>query len=164
MLEYKFSKYRNDATTNLSNIISFEYEKVTEILKPSNQILYQNGISYDFYVKKRKEILRSKVTSNYVHVIIKQTLLSKKRNISFEMHLKRGFNIYLLASELICSLSEWVTIQYLSWILNNNFRKDEKYSPKHVDIGFLCERNFLRGEKRVKFTANAALSLKVKCW
>ena len=54
MLEYKFSKYRNDATTNLANIISFEYKKVTEILKPSNQILYQNGISYDFYVKKKK--------------------------------------------------------------------------------------------------------------
>ena len=39
MLEYKFWKYRNVATTNLAKIISFKYKKVTEILKPSNQIV-----------------------------------------------------------------------------------------------------------------------------
>ena len=39
----------------------------------------------------------------------------------------------------------------------NNCIQDEKYSPKHVYIGFFCVCKFWRREKKDGNTANAAL-------
>ena len=56
------------------------------------------------------------------------------KKISFEMQLNRGINIYLFASKYICSLSEWVKIQY-------SRQKNSRKFIFHV-------RKFWRGEKR----------------
>ena len=69
--------------------------------------------------------------------------------ISSGMQLKRGINIYLLASQLKCLFSKKVKIQYL--MLNNIYCIPEgKDSRKHILFIFNVQ-------KMTKLTANATL-------
>ena len=69
---------------------------------------------------------------SFRYIFIKQT------SLSFGMQLKQGINEYLLAIKLLCSQSEWVEIQNLSWMSNNIYcDPDEKDYIKQAYIVFI---------------------------
>ena len=89
-----------------------------------------------------KKILKVEERLQFVIKYIKfnfQTKLLILKTFSPECILNAsGINTYLLACKLFMLIewvSEWVQIQYLSWMLNTNFCVlDEKYSRKYVYI------------------------------
>ena len=84
-----------------------------------------------------------------------KTNLTYFENITFRMQPKRSFNLYLLSSKWICSLREWVKIQYLWWMLNNICCVPHEKST-FILFNFY-EHKFWRWQKKTKFTANTAL-------